>query len=1371
MGGNSRGDSPTGEDDCIKVFIRMRPLGGGSGEHQEVARCVKDTTDTTIALGGKEERNFTFDGIKGEDSTQDEMFSMVGRGVVENCIDGYNGTIFAYGQTGSGKTYTMAGPLDDAGNILREKRGLMPRCFEQIFSLINRKQQQHGDKIKHLVTCSFLEIYNEKIFDLLDAGSVGLVIREDVKSGVTVRDLTDHPCNNANEACEILRTGNRNRRVASTSMNRESSRSHAVFQMTIKSLTVSGAVTNVKEAKLNLIDLAGSERQRDTKADGSRLKEAGSINKSLSALGNVIMSLVDIANGKHRHVAYRDSKLTFLLRDSLGGNTKTYMVANVSPASRCFGETLSTLQFAQRAKMIKNRAKINEETSGCVSSLREEIKKLKLALSQGGGKISSEPSSNAGSTNDDSANLLMAAINNRKLAELEKDAIRKELVLVKQLVSKKEKALQSTKMILRFRDAALSKMSSKNNATTSDAPQEIKDKIKALEDEIKTQKEMVAHHPEVTRFAMQNLQLKEQVDKFNSAYPEASTENKLLKESREYTLLLEARLLALQEGNYDMENMAPGAFPATPVARRTRSKAVTTPMMPETPRAKRSRELELENFKMEKEHQVEIEALKEALVIDQKLTEETIKAGRSRELELCGELDGAVARLNELENSLKVLRVRHKMELTRLQEEQMKRLEKFGNDTSEKENQRFQAQLDMITSELNAMKNENASLKREQDNFAEIKSDLITEVATANSQLNSMMTQAEQSYRELEQFKEMNKTTVTKKDAEYATLQQQLRQARDQLADVEEKLMEMTEMYEDSKSNFEKLSQKVESDKDKFDSDIAEMTNQVQMLQSEFDNERTQRMNFEAEVSNLSAEVDFKDDELEKKTIELEQTMKTVAELEKTKSSLSMQLEEIKERNLDTSIVGEDEEKQIEVLSNERDELLASVTSSQAVIENLRRELENEQTMRKETHEGMEGMQRLLEDKSICLESQLELNRKEKIEHEAVTEVYESKLAELIECKESMGQLSEQAITDSETISSLTNVIESLKTELDSEAIEHQQQVRELMTELSSTHDRARDATDKHKKAVAEIEKLTSDVAGLKLVHTSLQARAEKETKSSQSLLTEVAMLRKQAAEYVSVKQQLGTTHEAHINDINLLKTQLKDASSVLESTETIKNQKIQELHDVKNAVADLKEKLSLAENFESSLQSEQEARKIEQEAAQAEINDLQQRMKQTEQDHLAIIESKQNSETEMKIVIDKLSNEKVSLESRYNMCEVNLDAALEDAEALVEELQRAQTMEQTLYKEKEELKSKYEQSQEAKLRVEEDHAKLKHKLTDLQAETDKLVGHQNTGQKIQLHLQIKKENNALKNDILKLKQQLSKSSANVERKVLSTVN
>ena len=210
--------------------------------------------------------------------------------------------------------------------------------------------------------------------------SAGLHVREDLKKGVYVEGLKEELVDSSYETIELLRKGALNRHVGSTHMNIESSRSHSLFTMSIERKTVSNGTTHVRTSKFHFVDLAGSERQKLTAAVGERLKEAGNINKSLSVLGQVINSLVEIAEGKQRHIRYRDSKLTFILKDSLGGNSKTSLIANISPASSSFSETLSTLEFAQRAKQIKNKASINEDLTGSVEGLKNEIRQLKEEL-------------------------------------------------------------------------------------------------------------------------------------------------------------------------------------------------------------------------------------------------------------------------------------------------------------------------------------------------------------------------------------------------------------------------------------------------------------------------------------------------------------------------------------------------------------------------------------------------------------------------------------------------------------------------------------------------------------------------------------------------------------------------------------------------------------------------------------------------------------------------------------------------------------------------------------------------------------------------------------------------------------------------------
>ncbi|XP_070698199.1 kinesin-like protein KIF15 [Pempheris klunzingeri] len=511
------------DSDSIKVFVRVRPLTQGTGLTTDGDQnlCLTVTSPNTIRLLSKPEpRTFTYDHVADMDTSQDSVFSSVAKNIVESCMNGYNGTIFAYGQTGSGKTFTMLGP-SELDNFTDELRGVIPRSFEYLFFLINREVEGSGQSKSFLCKCSFIEIYNEQIYDLLDTASASLFLRENIKKGVFVEGAVEKFVNSAAEAYQVLSMGWRNRRVASTSMNRESSRSHAVFTMTLESKESINEVVNIRMSQLNLVDLAGSERQKDTHTEGSRLKEASSINRSLMCLGQVIMALVDVSNGKNRHICYRDSKLTFLLRDSLGGNAKTYIIANVHPGSKCFGETLSTLQFAQRAKLIKNKAIINEDTQGNVRQLQAEVKKLKEQLAQalgsqavdygrdvapGGPKLPTVPSTEIDVSYKAK---FIAAIRLWKKQEEEKRISLKKVAQLEEAWAQKDKFIHSSRMIVRFREDHISRLEKKLKAgqgfLTDKESQALIDQLK---EEIKILSDQVEHHPKMTRYAAENFSLR-----------------------------------------------------------------------------------------------------------------------------------------------------------------------------------------------------------------------------------------------------------------------------------------------------------------------------------------------------------------------------------------------------------------------------------------------------------------------------------------------------------------------------------------------------------------------------------------------------------------------------------------------------------------------------------------------------------------------------------------------------------------------------------------------------------------------------------------------------------------------------------------------
>ncbi|CAN0061430.1 unnamed protein product [Scytosiphon promiscuus] len=493
--------SSSSDDNRIKVVCRVRPPVSREthGSKTLANRCVAVADDMcTVTLNSKpQEKNFTFDYAAGEDSTQEELFEEVGKPVTEACLEGYNGTIFCYGQTGSGKTFTTFGPGAVMENHLNPTdpksyalRGLVPRVLEYLYANIARQVDKGGGKVSYSCKCSFYEIFNEKVFDLVDESNrdnpMGLTVREDTRKGVYVEGLMEEKVDGVDSACEILHRGFRNRHVGETAMNRESSRSHAVFTLVIQATEVveEEGLTRSRVARFNLVDLAGSERQKDTQASGERLKEASNINKSLSTLGQVINALVEKSAGRFRHVHYRDSKLTFLLRDSLGGNSKTMLVAALSPADQNFGETLSTLKFAQRAKMIKNQAVKNEDTSGSFDALKRELTTLrqKLAAAQqagggsgggGGGDIpraiaaadgqcqENSSTSGEGGTVTNSVDvgaseaLLANALRRARSAEEAQVGARRRVESLLAAAEKSEKDALQLKMIIKFRDGTI----------------------------------------------------------------------------------------------------------------------------------------------------------------------------------------------------------------------------------------------------------------------------------------------------------------------------------------------------------------------------------------------------------------------------------------------------------------------------------------------------------------------------------------------------------------------------------------------------------------------------------------------------------------------------------------------------------------------------------------------------------------------------------------------------------------------------------------------------------------------------------------------------------------------------------------------------
>ncbi|XP_033889011.2 kinesin-like protein KIF21A isoform X6 [Acipenser ruthenus] len=395
------------DESTVRVALRIRPqLAREKIEGCHICTCVTPG-EPQVILG--KDKAFTFDYVFDIDSQQDAIYSACTEKLIEGCFDGYNATIFAYGQTGSGKTYTMGTGFDVS--IGENELGIIPRAVKHLYKGIDERKQaaieQGLPSPEFKVNAQFLELYNEEVLDLFDTTrdielrkqKSHIKIHEDANGGIYTVGVTTRTVNTEAEMIQCLKLGALSRTTASTQMNVQSSRSHAIFTIHLCQVRVCANAENDNEtdnrimdgssqmnefetltAKFHFVDLAGSERLKRTGATGERAKEGISINCGLLALGNVISALGDKSK-KSSHVPYRDSKLTRLLQDSLGGNSQTVMIACISPSDRDFMETLNALKYANRARNIKNRVMVNQDkASQQISALRTEIARLQMEL-------------------------------------------------------------------------------------------------------------------------------------------------------------------------------------------------------------------------------------------------------------------------------------------------------------------------------------------------------------------------------------------------------------------------------------------------------------------------------------------------------------------------------------------------------------------------------------------------------------------------------------------------------------------------------------------------------------------------------------------------------------------------------------------------------------------------------------------------------------------------------------------------------------------------------------------------------------------------------------------------------------------------------
>ncbi|XP_074046838.1 kinesin-like protein KIF1A isoform X2 [Macrotis lagotis] len=386
----------------VKVAVRVRPFN--SREMSRDSKCIIQMTGSTTTIVNPKQpketpKSFSFDYSYWSHTTpedinyasQKQVYQDIGEEMLQHAFEGYNVCIFAYGQTGAGKSYTMMGKQE------KDQQGIIPQLCEDLFSRIN---DTTNDNMSYSVEVSYMEIYCERVRDLLNPKNKGnLRVREHPLLGPYVEDLSKLAVTSYNDIQDLMDSGNKARTVAATNMNETSSRSHAVFNIifTQKRHDAETDITTEKVSKISLVDLAGSERADSTGAKGTRLKEGANINKSLTTLGKVISALAEMDSGPNKNkkkkktdfIPYRDSVLTWLLRENLGGNSRTAMVAALSPADINYDETLSTLRYADRAKQIRCNAVINEDPNNkLIRELKDEVARLRdLLYAQGLGDI------------------------------------------------------------------------------------------------------------------------------------------------------------------------------------------------------------------------------------------------------------------------------------------------------------------------------------------------------------------------------------------------------------------------------------------------------------------------------------------------------------------------------------------------------------------------------------------------------------------------------------------------------------------------------------------------------------------------------------------------------------------------------------------------------------------------------------------------------------------------------------------------------------------------------------------------------------------------------------------------------------------------
>eukprot|EP00029_Vermamoeba_vermiformis_P010617 TRINITY_DN5621_c0_g1_i1.p1 TRINITY_DN5621_c0_g1~~TRINITY_DN5621_c0_g1_i1.p1 ORF type:complete len:1483 (-),score=519.00 TRINITY_DN5621_c0_g1_i1:38-4486(-) len=1320
--------------DNVKVFVRVRP---SNKREEKSTSCILVRDQSSVILDARPPKIFTYDYVADENSTQESIFEQVGKPIADSCITGYHGTIFAYGQTGSGKTFTIQGALTDKGEEIHEIRGLIPRVLEYIFHLMNKRQRENPC-LEYFTTCSYLEIYNEQITDLLNPSQAKLQIRDDVKKGIFVENLVEEAVSTADQAYRLLKYGATNRHVGKTAMNETSSRSHSVFTIYIQSKETKAGVTAVKYSRLHLIDLAGSERQKSTEATGLRLKEAGNINKSLSVLGNVIRALVEVANGRDQFVHYRDSKLTFLLKDSLGGNSKTSIIATISPSDKCLGETLSTLKFAQRAKLIRNKAVINEESSSSMIQMQAELKRLRselattqaeLAVAKNHSDESSfddhhraefdkecnlSPSSQSSAQSTENVHeveaALYLALDREQIFEEEKQKLFTKIESLQMLIERKEYFLQSTKMILRLREARLERV--KNGAEDKD------EDTKALKEEIDQLKAQIAHHPDVARFAIENLELRELIEYYETNFDEQIEERSSeIVKLRDFVYELSCTVKKLIEDKHKLLELY--------------SKGANSP-------SKSHVQSELQRWKYEQE----LERLRSELDSVQNEYSQERRKWQQREIQLASDLTATQQQLNEAEESFNQTLFSKQLEVDRVTDQNRDTI-KLLQGTYENELKNLQEGFEM--SETLSKKANLTILTLEKQ---------ISQLAEDKDRLESQVRERDETIRRMK--KNINKVTDENRRMSICFAAEDVQAVRDKKLEEDNKVLgrqigQLQMTCEAQSQQITKQEREASELKQKHQQEREELEAKWMSEKSSVEQLSTQLAEMKEENESLSEEAEYRKNQIEqyqKSQVELEGVIEglkkdvssSVDEIQALRNTIERQREVLESSSSNaekiSTLMADNAKLQDDLLKSkeEVDKHQNSLTAAQKQIEELQESIRGLEQDGKAKNDTIDSLKEFVEN------MRGKLNAKDD-ELRALNCELEDKKAELRDSKERETQLLQ-----------VQERYEKLTIEKDEMQEKYETQHGELLNELKYKHEEVKQIkqqlSDREQELQRSIDSAQADIESLMLKNKQYEEIISELRADHASALKEAESRR--VSEVNALEEQVSQLQSEHNND-QLTITQLRADYA------TLSNDLIE------------KKVLSVEYSKQSENLKQLQSEIIQLRSVQEEMVKLKLRCDQLNSD-LTTTKSKERKLTEMaeqweqtrerknkeiaklKSDVQLMVSNEAKMKDQFGQYDTQirelkdeLNKSFQTSQQYLQEIKRVKLSQEQAHEECLSLKKKIELLNEDCLKLADEKRALEAANDKLNKQVTELVGHGNIKQKIHHHTKLKEEYNTIK--------------------------